>query len=780
MNTIDLNGSWKLGFCDDAQMEENEQTISSLQDVQEHNIRVIEASVPGNFERDMQRAGLLPDLFYGKNLLKSQELELTHLFYSKSFHLSKEETEKAWNIVFEGIDTVSEIYLNGFLIGKTDNMLIQHSFSMEHLLVGENELFVHIIPVSLAAREYEGEMQNCSLKYNYDALHIRKSAYMWGWDIFPRILTAGIWRAVFAEEVKQTKIAQTYLYTRKLSSDRKTAELSLFYDVKLQREQYSDLEIELIGRCKDSVFQKKERLWSRTGCLDFSFAEPYLWWPRGSGDQNLYAVEVKLYHKGHLLDEKKFQAGIRTVELNRTSLTDEKGRGEFCFLVNHKKIFIKGTNWVPLSSFPSEGAKRIPKVLELVEDIGCNMIRCWGGGYYEEEEFYTLCDEKGILIWQDFMMACGRYPQDREFCEKLYREATWVIRHLRQHPSLALWAGDNECDEGMAATGFFDPNENVLTRNVLKEALRQNDSIRIYLPSSPYIDNIAYADMKNRGEETKISYLTENHLWGPRDYFKSEFYTNNPAHFVSETGYHGSPALDSVRRFISEEGLWPYQENEEWILHASSAESDNLSPYAYRIPLMANQIQVLFGYIPEMPEEFIQYSQISQGEAMKFFIERFRMDKWRRTGMIWWNMIDGCPQFSDAVVDYYFKKKYAYFYIKQSQQPICLMFREPQNEKLLLMGVNDTEKEASVRYRVEDVLTNELLLEGETTIPSDGAASIQELPLERIDQIRGGFLKMSWTLNERTFCNHYVTWRVPYDARKYIKGAEKCSLFPVS
>lgn len=766
MRERSLNGKWSLGFCEDSDLSKISRTVTSVKELEQHGIQMIEAQVPGNFELDMEKAGLLPDLFYGMNLLKAQELEMLHLFYSKKFCLFIDDCKKPMQIVFEGIDTAAEIYLNGILLGTTEDMFLKYVFSADCLYEGENELFVHILPISLKAREQEGEMYLRALPYNYDSLSIRKAAYMWGWDIFPRILSGGIWKGVSIIEEKKTEILQAYVFVDKLSEDNRKADIQCFYDLKLQGQKYKELELELEGSCGSSHFRVRERLWSRTGCLHLSLEEPLLWWPAGSGEQNMYKVSLRLLHCGEMVDSKKINLGIRTVELERTSVTDENGAGEFCFRVNHKKVFIKGTNWVPLDSFPSRGKERIKDALELAEDIGCNMVRCWGGGYYEYDEFYDICDEKGILVWQDFMMACGCYPQDGEFQELLYKEAVHVIQRLRQHPSLCLWSGDNECDQFIEPHRYpgLNPNDNVTTRHTIKDAVRRNDNVRPYLPSSPYIDEEAY-----RGD---ISRLTENHLWGPRDYFKSDFYTKSPAHFASETGYHGCPEVDSIRRFITEEKLWPYTENAEWEMHASSPEPSAV--YAYRIPLMAEQIKVLFGEIPDNLEKFSLYSQISQAEAMKFFVERFRMGKWKRTGIIWWNMIDGCPQFSDAVVDYYFKKKLAYYYIKQSQQPLCLMLSEPENGKRLLMGVNDTASAVETAYQIWDVLEDKLLKQGTVTLPADSAQAIAELALTETDCGRGGFLQIEWTVGKEHYRNHYVAWNVPYDFEKYALGAMKC------
>ena len=169
--------------------------------------------------------------------------------------------------------------------------------------------------------------------------------------------------------------------------------------------------------------------------------------------------------------------------------------------------------------------------LELLGESGCNVVRCWGGNVYEDDAFYDFCDEKGILVWQDFGMGCALYPQDDAFAEKIYTEAVSVIKRLRNHASLTLWAGDNEVDEfSLVHVRGIDPNTNRLTREVLPRAVREHDVVRPYLPSSPYVDEEAF---RTRGA------VPEAHLWGPRDYFKGKYYGENYCHFASETGYHG-------------------------------------------------------------------------------------------------------------------------------------------------------------------------------------------------------------------------------------------------
>ena len=209
-------------------------------------------------------------------------------------------------------------------------------------------------------------------------------------------------------------------------------------------------EIEIEGVCGESRFQATAPLLNRMGHLRFRVENPSLWWVRGRGDQSLYSVTVRLWKGDSLVDSLSFTFGIRTVELERTSTTDSQGNGKFCFRVNGEPVFILGTNWVPVDAYHSRDHERIPAILDMVEEIGCNMIRCWGGNVYEDDLFYEICDQKGILVWQDFVMACATYPQSPAFQHFIEREARAIVKRLRMHPCIALWAGDNECEIGRA------------------------------------------------------------------------------------------------------------------------------------------------------------------------------------------------------------------------------------------------------------------------------------------------------------------------------------------
>ena len=709
--SLDLNGSWQLAVLPDSlfrdRLTKNEDR-ASLAVWKQAGATLLTAAVPGNFELDMLAAGLIDDPFVGDHILAMRKLEDRHLLYCREITVPDANGCDPF-LVLEGVDTVSDVYVDGKPIGHTDNMLIPHAFPLPGLSAGPHTLAVHIQPALLAVLAEESTFSERSLDYCAASLHIRKPGHCFGWDIAPRLLSGGLWRGVRLEYRPRCRIEDTYLTTEELTADGTRAQLCFHFQLTAPEiERLPALHIRLEGVCGDSRFQKDWPVWYSGGQHDFSLESPKLWWPKNRGEHALYSVTATLYEGVQALDTRAFRFGVRTVELRRVH--GKPGEEYFGFIVNGEPLFINGTNWVPADAFHSRDAGRIDRMLELADDIGCNMLRCWGGNVYEDEPFFDRCDELGILVWQDFSMACGCYPQTVRMQDALRREAEIIVKKLRQHPSLCLWAGDNECD---TAVRGHDPGQNVLTRRVLPEVLFSHDPNRPYLPSSPYIDEVDYA----RGNRI----LMEDHLWGSRVYYKGEEYDKSGTCFASEMGYHGCPSPASVRRFISPSRQWP-PDDREWLLHGTSPEPDEQNCFGYRTQLMCRQVRLLFGRDMESLSDFALASQISQMEALKHFIELFRAHKDRRRGILWWNLIDCWPQFSDAVVDYYFTRKLAYFAIREVQKPVAVLFDEPENGCIPLVLTNDTRTEETVRFTVYRAEEDGLypLLSGEQTVPADG------------------------------------------------------------
>ena len=783
-NKLILDGDWSLIYVENKKFRTEKPKIDTISDLERTGYKKIPARVPGNLERDLFRAGIIDDPYYGSNTVNYQYLEKMHMFYYRTFSIDKKVSEEIV-LRFEGIDTAAEIFLNGEKLGEVENMLIAHEFEIaDKLCEGKNELIVHIIPACIAARKYPIDPGTRAGGHHTPAIAFRKAPHMYGWDILPRLVSGGIWKSVSIEQMAEDRIDDVYIYALNVDAKANKAILSVNFNSHLAEDDPKEYSVRFTGVCGKSVIEHTVcRLWHTAETFTFNADNVKLWWPRNYGEANVYDFKVELLHLGEIVDEYHTRIGIRMAELDRTDMTDEKGSGEFVFRINGKKIFAMGTNWVPVDAIHSFDADRLPSILPMLNDIGCNIIRIWGGNVYENDMLYDYCDDHGIMIWQDFIMGCALYPQDEGFKSRLFTEASAAVKRLRRHPSIVLWAGDNECDEAYfwgAKLPYALPSQNVLTRLVLPSVLRINDQSRPYLPSSPYLsDEIALTG--------KRYYASENHLWGPRDYFKGSFYGTSLCHFASETGYHGCPSPDALRRYIAPDQLWPWTREKkpekgvlwnrpavnpypDWQTHAACPTNDNTSGDKSRIPLMANQVITLFGEQPDDLDTFAYQSQISQAEAKKYFIERFRVSKWRRTGIIWWNLIDGWPQISDAVVDYYGYKKLAYHYIKRSQQPLCFIFDEPKAGQLPLYVVNDLKQDKKVRFSVTDVTTGEKLIESTVTAKADSVTAVWNK-----DMIEGEkhFYIIEWEFDGVKGKNHYFTNIIDIDYESYKDAMQK-------
>ncbi len=692
---LDLSGRWSLSFAGHSELlrlgyvkaDDRELSAPALFASDKTPFAEYPAEVPGNFELDIHKAGLGPDPYYGDNALDYQKYETYHLFYTREFVYGGDGDGDVF-LRFEGIDTAADVYLNGALLMRTENAFIPYEAECGALLKrGENRLAVHIKPAKLYVEKYPKNDEAHALSYLKPYLQLRKPASATGWDIAPRFMCGGIWRGVSLIGKKAPYIDDVFIYTERLEG--KNAVMR----AKIRAVCPDGSEIVLHGRSGGSEFETALTVHGGEAEGSFTVENARLWYPKNYGDPELYDTSAALCTGGELADRRDLRIGIRTVRLDRS----EENGGKFDFYVNGVRVFIMGTNWVPVDAFHSRDRELIGRIFPLLDDIGCNCVRCWGGGVYECEELFEHCDENGILIWQDMMMACGTYPNDEGFAERLAREAESVVEKYRNHPSLLLWSGDNECDQ----TAFFfhiDPNDNILTRKVLPEVVSRLDPSRPFLPSSPYIDETAF----RRG-----SLLSEDHLWGPRDYYKGDYYRTAEAKFASETGYHGCPSTGSLKKFLSDGVSESFYDadgslNVEWLVHCASPERDPGAPFSYRIPLMASQVKELLGYVPEDMAEFSAASQISQAEAMKYFVERMRLKKTDHGGIIWWNLIDCWPQISDAVVDWYGDKKLAYHVIKTVQNPVVVMAEEPVGGMIRLVADSELCRGVTVRAKVRN------------------------------------------------------------------------------
>jgi beta-mannosidase len=669
MRVIPLGGDWRLHFGP------QERSVLELErPAVPAGFAEIASSVPGNIELDLARAGHVPEnLDYGDNIYRLKPFETFQFWYRRRFTIEDVEELEQAVLVLEGADTFARVWVNGVRLGDLDNALIPHELPLHDVLhAGENEIVIGIDSAVLRARDIPIEAGCWAMENNWESLSVRKPPHAYGWDIMPRAILGGLWRDVRIEVRPPVRFANVYVATLETDESAKTAKLLVRWSLIAPAMPPSAVSVVLRvndPRTERTIHETEFRSLGLHGEFVEELNGVKLWWPKGFGDAKLYEIELRLMDetRSSTLASWRHAFGFRTVELRNSGIIEADGSGEFRFLVNGVDIFVKGSNWVPVDAFHSRDAGRIEETLALARELNVNMLRCWGGNVYEDSAFFDFCDREGIMVWQDFTLACALYPQTPAFHDAMRREAEAIVPLLRNHTSLVLWAGNNEIDQTYGfAMPSLDPNEDDrISREVLPGVCRRLDPHRAYLPSSPFYG----PEVWKHGD---LLACPEDHLWGPRDDFKGPFYTTHRALFASEIGYHGCPSRASLEEMMRPEQLWPWQTSEDWLTHAVRPQPES-TKYNYRIPLMAKQIENLFGRVPETLDDYVLASQISQAEALKFFIEMFRIEKGRRSGILWWNIRDGWPEISDAIIDYYGRKKLAYFMTQRAQADVLVM-----------------------------------------------------------------------------------------------------------
>ena len=751
-------------------MEINRNWMLSFEDPSTGEKHTIPAQVPGNVIGDLHRAGIIPDPFFGSNSVALRKYEFADWTYQTTFVPPEYAPGERLQLTLDGVDTVFTLRINGEVAGRGENMFIAHSFDVTDLVNPgvENELTVDIESSINFARNIPLTMASHTLDFSYDNFALRRALHTYGWDIAPRIVGAGLWRKVSLDVLKPERWTEVYLHTDSIEDGQ--AELSLFWQFTSPRRMLDGYSARFSMKCGESVYEETRTLRFTAGNTGIHLKSPKVWQPRNWGEQYLYDCSLTLLFNDEVKDVYTFRTGIRTVDLIRSE-PEPYEKGKFLFEVNGRPFFAMGSNWVPTDALHGENPERVRNALMLMAETGSNMIRCWGGSVYEDHEFFDICDELGFLVWQDFMLACQTPLQDERFRNAMAEEAACVIRKLRQHPSLALWSGDNECDCSLRWTGRLRkllPSSNSITREILPRAVWTHDPGRDYLPSSPFLhDKVA--------REPEKYHCPEQHLWGPRDDFKRDFYRRNTAVFASEMGYHGMPEVASLKQFLPPESLNGREGNPDWSCHASQPFGDPDGVNVYRVKLMLDQVLALFGTVPEELEPFSELSQIVQAEAFKFFIESFRIRWPEKTGVLWWNLIDCWPQFSDAVVDYYYRKKLAFTYIRQSQQPVVMMFDEPEAWHIGLYISNVTLDAREVDYQVEDLDSGEVVLSGRCRAEANATAKVDALRMSSGEQ---KMYLIRWYGKDIAGVNHYLQGTAPFAPERYANWLKKLQSLP--
>lgn len=668
-------------------------------------IALFPVCVPGDVTDELYKAGLIEDPLFGQNAENTKWIAEKDWTYESVFDVPQEILSKERiRLCFDGIDTLSEISLNGVKLGETDNMFLRYAFDVRSLLKSEgNVLTVKILSATKYIRE-KNDGGNYRALFTQDRIWIRKAQCHWGWDWAPNLPGIGIWLPVYIE-ADDGQIIDNVKVDTYLTGDVRFAVTLHNKGSHLFQNENKEFTLRLMV----GDIQKEVPVSATIEILNVKIEKPKLWFPSGYGEQNLYGYTVELLKNGEVVSVKKGKFGIREIKLDESPIGDN--RSAFALIVNGRKIFAKGSNWVPCSPMTGTIEKETyRKLLTAAKESNFNILRVWGGGIYEKEEFYELCDELGIMVWQDFMFACSAVPAMLEGIEENFlREAEYQIKRLRNHPSIALWCGGNEYMPHIA--GKYYETGNYLVRVILRGLCSELDRGRIYIHNSPYgLDDDEWRLMTGDGHVSCMDEaINRNDFDGYRKYI-----AHNPTQFASESAHLGPTRLRSLRKFIPEEEIRAIG-GETWEYHfvknpyAPSGETFLLKEKKYA--------EGFFGKF-DCVEDFVKKAMLAHAELLTSEIEFARSNSNCRGFMNWmYNDIWGCGTWS--VIDCYFEKKPAMYAMKRAFAPVYICFTQ-DNDGTYINLLNDTEEIVSGKVVCRaKTLDGELVAEASGTLRAE-------------------------------------------------------------
>lgn len=648
------------------------------------------ATVPGCVHTDLLKNGKIEDPFYRLNEHDLQWIDKLDWEYKTDFQLDQATlNHDRITLDFKGLDTYADIYVNGIQVLSADNMFREWLVDVKpQLKEGTNELRILFrSPIVEGIKKYDANGYEIPVSDNDLAkigkvdgnkqvsVYTRKAGYHFGWDWGPRLVTSGIWRPVYLEAWNEARIKNMQLKQNQLNE--KEASLTAVFEIEANAATDATISIENEGAelAKTSI---KLTEGISTYPVDFKIEDPKLWWTNGLGEANLYTIRGKLTVENKIT-EKSERIGLRTLELVRDK--NEKGTS-FYFKLNGVPVFMKGANYIPNDIFlPRVSKENYKKVVKTAQISNMNMLRVWGGGIYENDEFYDLCDEAGILIWQDFMFACAMFPGDQAFLNNVKAEAADNVKRLRNHPCIALWCGNNEILAAWYQWGWKEKSEakdkettgkiweayEDIFHRILPEAVKSYDPSRFYWSSSPSSGTGIVADLIN-GDE---------HYWGVwwgKEPFKT--YATHIARFMSEYGFQSFPELKTVKQYALPED---YRIDSE-VMNSHQRSSIGNKTIEYYMLQEYKQ--------PKDFESFLYVNHVLQAEGIKFALEGHRRAMPYCMGSLYWQINDCWPVASWSSTDYYQRWKALQYYVKKGFEPVLVSpYTDEQNFKVGI--VND-------------------------------------------------------------------------------------------
>lgn len=649
------------------------------------------ATVPGTVHTDLMDCGLINDPFFCLNELGVQWIDKEDWIYETCFTISEQQASSSnKRLVFEGLDTYADVYLNDSLILEANNMFRTWRVNVNSLLNnGKNTLRIYFhSPIKVDLPKWN------SLPYQYEAINdqsanggildrklspfSRKAGYHYGWDWGPRLVTSGIWRPIRLETWTGVRIEDTYIRQKTTQAH---SELSEKVEILSDDDCLATL---TVTNSQNGKILARKKCHIKKGMndieLNYVIKNPHLWWTNGLGKPNLYTFVTSI-ETIHGKSQTTRRVGLRSLRL--LTEPDSIGR-EFCFELNGKRVFMKGADYIPCDNFlPRVSYQTYKQTIDDAVAVNMNMLRVWGGGVYENDLFYDLCDENGLLVWQDFMFACSLYPASGDLLDNIKEEAIDNVRRLRNHPCIALWCGNNECQDAYYGWGwkenYYAKGHEIGLRvqkefeelyyKVLPEIVKDNDIDTQYWPSSPFSDYYSVS------KTTSGDY----HYWGvwhAKEPIRQ--YNTHRARFYSEYGMQSFPEFESVICFNPD--------SSQWDIHSDVMMSHQRGG-SFANSLIETYLQSEY----TKPNDFaslLYVGQLMQGDAMKTAVEAHRRDKGYCWGTLIWQINDCWPVASWSTRDWYGRWKAAHYMIRHAMDDILVSPIE-KDDSLFVYIVND-------------------------------------------------------------------------------------------
>ena len=676
------------------------------------------ATIPGNVFSDLMENEIIVNPFIKTNEDSVQWVSKKDWEYKTTFSLSKKELEKKnIELHFEGLDTYATIFLNDSIILKADNAFKKYSIDIKKGAQEINSL--RVVFKNFTEIELEKEAEIWYQLPVKERVFTRKAQFQYGWDWGPILNSYGIWKEVYVKTWDDVIITDVYIKQDTLTS--KKAVLSADISIESEVEKFVELETMIDSEKIITGIHLKKGENKLT--IPIKIDNPTLWWTHNLGNPYLYIFDFKLYRKNKLLDQKIIKKGIRTIKL--IAQKDSIGQS-FYFELNGKPVYSKGSNLIPLHSFQDKVTNQhYEKLLSDVVKSNMNMLRVWGGGIYENDIFYDLCDEKGILVWQDFMFACAMYPGDNAFFKNVSEEAEYQVKRLRNHTSIALWCGNNENSEAWKRWGWQENRGEKEKKEIWDNYLMLFDSI---LPSIVAKHSNTYywetSPKYGRGNPKYISEGDAHDWWIWHDEYPFEHLLQKVPRFMSEFGFQSFPSFETIK-YINQ--------NDDINLKTEAITSHQKHVKGFE--LMEKYMKRDYK-IPASDEDYVYVSQLLQAKGIVMGIEAQRRAKPFNMGTLYWQLNDVWPAISWSGIDYFGNWKALQYKVKNAFENVLISSIIEKN-KVKTFITNDTflPIKGTIQLKIIDFYGNEIWSDAkEIEVLENSSQEFYHFPLDKIDE----------------------------------------------